>query len=77
MSSISDPSTAGYTNQSVLSLPVVTREKFALLAGLTSGTVFSMCDRGHLPTLRFGRRVFINLESLRLTALQAAEKASS
>lgn len=55
------------------SCPLVTREMFAQLTGLTAPTVFSMCDRGYLPTMHLGgRRVFVNLEALRLKALQAA-----
>lgn len=50
---------------SALLLPLLTREKFADLVGLTHATVFSMCDRGYLPTLHLGRRVFVNLEALR------------
>ena len=42
-----------------------TREKFAADVGLTDKTVYAMCDRGYLPTLRIGRRVFINLISVR------------
>lgn len=48
-----------------LQLPLLTRERFADLVGLTSSTVYSMADRGYLPTVHFGRRVFINLEALR------------
>ena len=55
-------------------MPMVSREMFAQLTGLTAPTVFSMCDRGYLPTLHFGRRVFVNLEALRLKALQAAHE---
>lgn len=46
-------------------LPLLTRERFADLVGLSHPTVFSMCDRGYLPTLHLGRRVFINLDALR------------
>ena len=50
-----------------LQLPLLTRERFADLVGLTHATVFSMCDRGYLPTLHLSgsRRVFVNLEALR------------
>lgn len=46
-------------------LPLLTRERWADLVGLSHATVYSMCDRGYLPTIHFGRRVFINLEVLR------------
>lgn len=57
---LSERSPAAY-----LQLPLLTRERFADLVGLTHATVFSMCDRGYLPTVHFGRRVFVNLETLR------------
>jgi predicted DNA-binding transcriptional regulator AlpA len=52
--------------------PILTREAFAQQVGLTAPTVYSMCDRGYLPTVHLGRRVFINLEVLRL---HCSEKA--
>lgn len=48
-----------------VSVPVMSREAFAAVVGLTPATVYSMCDRGFLPTVHYGRRVFINLEVLR------------
>lgn len=45
--------------------PCITRECWADLQNLSRATVYSMCDRGYLPTIHFGRRVFINLEALR------------
>lgn len=52
--------------------PILSREAFAQQVGLTAPTVYSMCDRGYLPTVHFGRRVFINVEVLRR---QCADKA--
>jgi hypothetical protein len=52
-------------NSLTSNLPVLTREAFALQTGLTAPTVYSMCDRGYLPIIHFGRRVFVNLEALR------------
>lgn len=57
-----------------VSVPVLSRDAFASLVGLTPATVYSMCDRGYLPTIHFGRRVFVNLEALRS---QCAAKAFS
>lgn len=48
-----------------LSIPIMSREAFAAAVGLTPATIFSMTDRGLLPTVHYGRRVFINLEVLR------------
>jgi hypothetical protein len=53
------------SGQLSVSVPVLSRESFATLVGLTPATVYSMCDRGYLPTIHFGRRVFVNVEALR------------
>jgi hypothetical protein len=50
---------------SVALQPCITRERWADVVGLSHATVYSMCDRGYLPTIHFGRRVFVNLEALR------------
>lgn len=68
------PSFAGGPSLTVPSLVIQSREAFAAAVGLTSATVYSMCDRGYLPTVHFGRRVFINLEVLRI---QCAAKVLS
>jgi len=55
-----------------INMPLLSRERFAEIVGLTAATVYSMADRGYLPTVHFGRRVFVNLEALRA---QCAAKA--
>jgi len=62
------------STQEAIQVSCVTRERFADLTGLSAPTVFGMCDRGYLPTVHFGRRVFVNLEVLRS---QCAAKALS
>jgi predicted DNA-binding transcriptional regulator AlpA len=59
-------------SNTAIQTPILSRESFAQQVGLTAPTVYSMCDRGYLPTVHFGRRVFINLEVLRR---QCSEKA--
>lgn len=51
--------------QQIVPLSILTREKFGEQVGLTAKTVYAMCDRGYLPVVRVGRRVFINLVALR------------
>ena len=58
--------------QAASTVPILSREAFAQQVGLTAPTVYSMCDRGYLPIVHFGRRVFVNLEVLRR---QCADKA--
>lgn len=45
-------------------VPFMTRERFAALTGLEEGVLRGMMDRGHLPTLKVGRRRVINLALL-------------
>jgi excisionase family DNA binding protein len=59
---------------SPLLTPLLTRERFAEQVGLTAPTVYAMADRGYLPTLHIGRRVFINVEALRLAAQKKAQE---
>lgn len=55
-------------------LSMLTRERFADLVGLTHKTVYAMCDRGYLPTIHFGRRVFLNVEAIRGQCIDEAQK---
>lgn len=45
------------------------------MVGLTAATVYSMADRGYLPVIRLGgRRVFVNIEALRLQCISKAQE---
>lgn len=52
---------------------ILTREKFWDCTGLSHATVKSMCDRGYLPTLHIGRRVFVNLIAVQKIAETQAD----
>jgi hypothetical protein len=54
--------------------PLCTREKWAELTGLSVPTVKSGADRGFWPILHVGKRVFINVEAVRLAAIKKAEE---
>lgn len=56
----------------VVLAPVVTKERFAALTGLEVGVVRGMMDRGHLPTVKLGRRRLVNLCAVRVQCLAAA-----
>lgn len=45
-------------------VPVVTKERFAELSGLTEGVVQGMIEKGHLPSIKFGRYRMVNLALL-------------
>jgi len=57
-----------------LSAPLMTVERFALLVGLEPGVVQAQADRGYWPTLRVGRRRFVNVEAVRLAAQQRGQE---
>lgn len=44
--------------------PVVTREKFAALSGLSEGVIQGMIEKGHLPSIKIGRYRLVNLALL-------------
>lgn len=51
------------------SVPLMTIEAFAAASGLTTDTVRAMVYRGHLFTMKIGKRRLINVEALRLDAI--------
>jgi hypothetical protein len=54
--------------------PAVTAEKFSELTGLPLGVVDAQLDRRLLPVLRIGKRRLVNLEALRVLALESGPK---
>jgi hypothetical protein len=54
-------------------LPILSCAAFARINHLPVGVIEANCDRQHLPTIRIGKRRYINLEALRLIAVQKHE----
>lgn len=52
--------------------PVMTREAFAKAIGLPLGVLIKQTERGYWPTLKIGRRIFVNLEVVRIKAAERA-----
>lgn len=52
--------------------PVMTREKFAELSGLTEGVIQGMIEKGHLPSVKIGRHRLVNLIRLTETCVNGA-----
>ena len=50
----------------------MTREAFAMAIGLPLGVLVAQCDRGYWPQVTKGKRVFINVEAVRLEARRRA-----
>ena len=51
-------------------VPVLTLKKFGELVGLEPGVLSAQVDRGYWPTLKVGKRVFVNVELVRQRALE-------
>ena len=59
--------------QSLSNIPLMTREAFARAIGLPVGVLASQADKGYWPQVTIGRRVFINVEAVRIRAAERAE----
>lgn len=55
-----------------LAVPLMTREAFAQAVGLPLGVLVAQAERGYWPQVTVGKRVFINVEVVRLRALEHA-----
>lgn len=51
-------------------VPLMTRKAFAKAIGLEFSVLRAQCDRGYWPTVKKGKRVFINVEAVRLQAVE-------
>lgn len=55
-------------------VPLMTREAFAMAIGLPVGVLTAQAERGYWPQVTIGRRVFINVEALRVLAAEKAQQ---
>lgn len=56
------------------SVPLMTREAFAAAVGLPVGVLVAQAERGYWPQVTIGKRVFINVEAIRLKAAERAQE---
>ncbi|MFN3812377.1 MAG: hypothetical protein ACK4S6_17360 [Roseateles asaccharophilus] len=52
----------------------MTREAFATAIGVPVGVLVAQAERGYWPQITVGRRVFINVEAVRLKAAERAQE---
>ena len=57
-----------------VSPPLMTREAFASAIGLPVGVLVAQAERGYWPQITIGKRVFINVEVVRLKAAERAQE---
>lgn len=62
--------------KSVTHVPLMTREAFAEAVGLPLGVLTAQAERGYWPQITVGRRVFINVEAVRMKAAERAAEFS-
>lgn len=58
----------------IFSVPVMTRESFALAIGLPLGVLIAQAERGMWPQISVGKRVLINVEAVRIKAAERAQE---
>lgn len=56
------------------SVPLMTREAFALAVGLPVGVLIAQAERGMWPQISVGKRVLINVEAVRIKAAERAQE---
>ncbi|WP_139032099.1 hypothetical protein [Comamonas thiooxydans] len=56
--------------------PLMTRQAFAQVIGLPVGVLVAQAERGYWPQITIGKRVFINVEAIRLLAAERAAEFS-
>lgn len=61
-----------HSNPIALSMPLMTLEAFSKAIGLELTVLKAQQARGYWPTLRVGKRVFINVEVVRIKAAERA-----
>jgi hypothetical protein len=57
------------------SVPIIYWKHFATLIGLDEEVVRGMCEKRHLPVVRFGKYRFVNLALLTSQCLQKSSEA--
>ena len=60
--------------QSPVQPPIMTREAFANFIGLSLGVLIAQASRDYWPQITIGRRVFINVEVVRLKAAERVKE---
>jgi excisionase family DNA binding protein len=45
-------------------VPIMSQERFSLLVGLSEPTIRGMIEKGHLPTVKIGKRRLIDMVAL-------------
>jgi hypothetical protein len=60
--------------EDVSNVPLMTREKWAAAIGLPATVVIAQAEKGYWPLTHIGKRVFVNVEAVRIAAAKKAEQ---
>lgn len=55
-------------------VPLMTRERWAAAIGLPVTVVIAQTEKGYWPLAHIGKRVFVNVEAVRIAAAKKAEQ---
>ncbi len=61
-----------HSNSIALSMPLMTPIAFSQAMGIEHSVFQAQCNRGYWPTIKVGKRVFINVEAVRIKAAERA-----
>lgn len=55
-----------------MAMPLMTPAAFSMAMGIELSVFQAQCNRGYWPTIKVGKRVFINVEAVRIKAAERA-----
>lgn len=55
-----------------MAMPLMTPSAFSQAMGIEHSVFQAQCNRGYWPTIKVGKRVFINVEVIRIKAAERA-----
>lgn len=59
-----------------MSMPLMTPAAFSKAVGIEHSVFQAQCSRGYWPTIKIGKRIFINVEVVRIKAAERATEFS-
>lgn len=61
-----------FASKMALTMPLMTPVAFSRALGIEHSVFQAQCNRGYWPTIKVGKRVFINVEAIRIKAAERA-----
>lgn len=61
-----------FASRMALTMPLMTPVAFSRALGIEHSVFQAQCNRGYWPTIKVGKRVFINVEAIRIKAAERA-----